>query len=387
MTSQYRARERRSTPARNLPDVLPEGLQRRRNVALEVPNTPFVGVTEDGTVAPGLFRLADTGLSLEDARVAANLFLANLTPQERDTSMFPLDAPEWRQWSNIHPFLSRHGLLLETLGDDGRERALGILRATLSPAGFTAARDVMRLNETIREITQSDAEYGEWLYWLSVMGDPSNGELWGWQLDGHHLNVNCMLVGGQLVATPAFLGSEPVIADAGKYAGTAVFRQEEAQGYALMSSLTSKQRQQALIGDELPGDVFTTAFRDNFELHREGIPFGDLSSGEQDALVSIVETYVGRMRADQAALKMDEVKAHLNETTFAWIGSVEDDAPFYYRVHSPVVVVEFDHQSGTALDDPKASRHHIHSILRTPNGNDYGADLLRQHHEHGHAHS
>ena len=90
---------------------------------------------------------------------------------------------------------------------------------------------------------------------------------------------------------------------------------------------------------------------------------------------------------EQAALKMDEVKAHLNETTFAWIGSVEDDAPFYYRVHSPVVVVEFDHQSGTALDDPKASRHHIHSILRTPNGNDYGADLLRQHHEHGHAHS
>jgi hypothetical protein len=329
----------------------------------------------------------DTGLSLEDARIAANVFLSSLTPAERITSTFPLSAPEWRQWSNIHPFLSRHGVLLETLGDDGRQRALNVLRATLSPRGFTAARDVMRLNETIREITQSDAGYGEWLYWLSVMGDPSTDEPWGWQLDGHHLNVNCMLVGGQLVATPAFLGSEPVIADAGRYAGTSVFRQEEAQGYALMRSLTPKQRQQALLGDELPGDVFTTAFRDNFELHREGIPFGDLSSNEQNSLVSIIETYVGRMRIDQAALKMEEVMAHLSETTFAWIGSLEEDSPFYYRVHSPVVLVEFDHQSGVALDAPKASRHHIHTILRTPNGNDYGADLLRQHHEQWHAQS
>lgn len=387
MASQYRARERRSTPARHLPDVLPEGLSRRRGMALDVENIPFVGVTEDGSITPGLFNLSDTGLSLDEPRVAVNAFLENLTPQEREISTFPLESPAWRQWSNIHPFLSRHGLLLETLDESGRERALDVLRATLSPAGFTAARDVMRLNETIREITQSDAEYGEWLYWLSVMGVPSTDQPWGWQIDGHHLNVNCTLVGGQLVATPAFLGSEPVIADAGKYAGTEVFRQEEARGYALMNSLSAAQRQKALIGDELPGDVFTTAFRDNFEMHREGIPFGDLSSSEQEALVGIVETYVGRMRADQATLKMDEVKAHLSETTFAWIGAVEDDAPFYYRVHSPVVLVEFDHQSGTALDDPKASRHHIHTIIRTPNGNDYGTDLLRQHHEHGHTHS
>jgi hypothetical protein len=386
MTSQYRARERRSTPARYLPDVLPEGLQRRRGVAMEVANTPFVGVTENGSVTPGLFELADTGLSLDEPRSAVNAFLDKLTPQERAASTFALDAVEWRQWSNIHPFLSRHGLLLETLDDSGRERALDVVRATLSPAGFTATRDVMRLNETIREITQSDAEYGEWLYWVSVMGDTSGNEPWGWQIDGHHLNVNCMMVGNQLVATPSFLGSEPVIADAGKYAGTEVFRQEEARGYALMNSLTAEQRKKALIGDELPGDVFTTAFRDNFEMHSEGIPFSDLSSTEQASLVGIVETYVGRMRADQAALKMAEVKAHLSETTFAWIGSVEDDAPFYYRVHSPVVLVEFDHQSGTALDDPEASRHHVHSIIRTPNGNDYGTDLLRQHHAHGHSH-
>ena len=387
MASQYRPRERRATTARQMPVPLPEGLQRRRDIVIDGSIAPFVGVTQSGKATPGLFKLTDTGLSLDDARSAANAFLASVTPDQRALASLPLDAPEWRQWSNIHPFLARHGLLLETLGHGGRERALDVLRATLSPAGFTAVRDVMRLNETIRELTDSDMEYGEWLYWLSVMGDPTGSDPWGFQIDGHHLNINYMMVGGQLVATPAFLGSEPVIADAGQYAGTAVFREEEARGYALMSSLTAEQRKKAVIGDEMPGDVFTTAGRDNFEMSYEGIRLSDLSSSEQAHALGIVETYVGRMRRDQAALKMDEVKAHLNDTYFAWIGSIDHDDAFYYRVHSPVVLVEFDHQRGTALEGDKASRRHIHTIIRTPNGNDYGADLLRQHHEHGHAHS
>jgi hypothetical protein len=337
-------------------------------------------------VAPGLFSLEDTGLSLEDVREAANTLLASLSPAQRASATFPLDAPEWRQWSNIHAFLARHGLLLESLDDAGRERALDVLRATLSPRGFTAARDVMRLNETIREITGSDEQYGEWLYWLSVMGDPASDKPWGFQIDGHHLNVNYAMVGGQLVATPSFLGSEPVVADAGKYEGTAVFLEEEAQGFALMNSLDAEQRAKAVIGDELPGDVFTTAGRDNFEMRYEGISYSELTGSQQEAMVGVVEVFVGRMRADQAAVKMAEVGAHLNDTYFAWIGGVGPGDAFYYRVHSPVVLVEFDHQRGTALEGEKASRHHIHTIIRTPNGNDYGIDLLRQHHEHGHLH-
>jgi hypothetical protein len=172
----------------------------------------------------------------------------------------------------------------------------------------------------------------------------------------------------------------------GKCNGVTALHSEEALAYALMSSLSAEQRAKANIGDELPPDVFTTAFRDDFELHYEGIRFDDLSSHEQTALIALIETYVGRTRADQAALKMTEVKAHLGDTYFAWIGGVADAAPFYYRVHSPVVLIEFDHQRGIALDNDQASRAHIHTIIRTPNGNDYGLDLLRQHHEHGHAH-
>jgi hypothetical protein len=87
---------------------------------------------------------------------------------------------------------------------------------------------------------------------------------------------------------------------------------------------------------------------------------------------------------------MAEVRAHLAATRFAWIGGCEEESVFYYRIQSPVVLIEFDHQSGVALDHDGPFRDHIHTVVRTPNGNDYGRDLLRQHyaqHDHTHPHS
>jgi hypothetical protein len=55
-----------------------------------------------------------------------------------------------------------------------------------------------------------------------------------------------------------------------------------------------------------------------------------------------------------------------------------------------VVLIEFDHQRPAVLRHlyPNAPmRQHVHVVVRTPNGNDYGKDLLRQHYErHKHPH-
>ena len=63
------------------------------------------------------------------------------------------------------------------------------------------------------------------------------------------------------------------------------------------------------------------------------------------------------------------------------MGSTEGDEPFYYRVQSPVVLIEFDHHPGVVFDNVVPSRNHVHTLMRTPNGNDYGIDLLRQHYD------
>ena len=151
---------------------------------------------------------------------AGEAWLDSIDPGQRDSALFSVDSDAWHRWSNIHVFLMRHGAMMESMAQDQRDLAFGLLREGFSSSGFELARNIMKLNDSIREITGSDEELGEGLYWLSVLGEPSLDEPWGWQFDGHHLNVNCFLLGGQMVMTPMFMGSEPVAVEIGKHAGT-----------------------------------------------------------------------------------------------------------------------------------------------------------------------
>ena len=373
-------RQRTPVSARGRPAELPPQLQKYVETGEALIAEPFKGIVADGSVAPGLFPLKKTGVSTRQITDAARAFVDSLSEPQRERALFPLESDAWRRWSNIHPFLMRHGVSLDEMSATQRERALALLRESLSTPGFKTARDVMRLNELVLAITGSQAEYGEWLYWLSIMGLPSFDGPWGWQIDGHHLIVNCFVLGDQVVMTPMFMGSEPVAAHEGPHVGTRVFQAEERQGLALMRSLTPEQRQRAIIGTELPGEVFTAAFRDNFEMKFQGIASGDLTTTQQRMLLDVLDTYVGRIRAGHSEVKRNEVKRHLAQTFFAWMGSADDGGVFYYRIHSPVILIEFDHQRGIAFDNDAPSRQHIHTVIRTPNGNDYGRDLLRQHH-------
>ncbi|HEY7556962.1 MAG TPA: DUF3500 domain-containing protein [Candidatus Binatia bacterium] len=346
---------------------------------------PFKGITFDGTVIPGLYPIQKTGVSTQSIREAAQDFLGSLTPGQRAKTLFPVDTVEWRKWSNIHPTLMRHGTPLFEMSDAQRDCAFALLRESLSKWGFEEALDIMHLNETVMEMTGRLDEYGEDLYWLSIMGEPSASAPWGWQWDGHHLIINYFVLGDQVVVTPSFLGAEPVHAKSGKYSGTRVFKADEDKGLALIRALSDTQRVKAIIAAETSGEDFTTAFRDNLELHYTGIPYDELSNAQHEQLVSLVEYHVGRTRPDHAQVKMAEVKRHLKDTYFCWMGGMDDHSTFYYRVQSPVIIVEFDHQRGIAFrEHTKPYKDHIHVILRTPNGNDYGKDLLRQHYEIAH---
>ena len=146
-----------------------------------------------------------------------------------------------------------------------------------------------------------------------------------------------------------------------------------------MQALTPEQQDTARIGMTLPGDVLASAASDNIQLPYAGIRFADLSTAQQRLLLDAVETYLGRIRPGHAEERLEEVRRHLGQMSFAWIGACDDTGPFYYRIQSPVVLIEFDHQRGIHLQNDAPTRAHIHTVVRTPNGNDYGKDLLRQH--------
>ncbi len=103
-------------------------------------------------------------------------------------------------------------------------------------------------------------------------------------------------------------------------------------------------------------------------------------------MLALINLYVANMDDGHTRVKMEEVRRHIDETYFAWIGGVTEGSVYYYRIHSPVILIEFDHQRPVGLrhlsKTPDLPNHeHIHCVVRTPNGNDYGKDLLRQHYQ------
>lgn len=355
---------------------------------------PFRGVTTDGTVRPDLFGIRSTGVSTAPVKAAAEAFLAGLSDAQRRATTFGVEDDEWRRWANVHRY-ARQGVAFRDLDESQRALAFALLRASLSAKGLALTRDIMRLNETLAELTQRPDEYGEWLYWITVMGTPSATEPWGWQLDGHHLVINYFVLGDQVVMTPTFMGSEPVFAATGRYQGTRILEAHRTRGLQLLQSLDEAQRHVAIL-EATKGSNRNQSelFRDNMVIPYAGVRADRFTPQQRELLLALIAEFVGNLPEGHARVRMEEVRAHLDETHFAWVGGTGQDSAFYYRVHSPVILIELDHQTPVALPGERTpSRDHIHTVVRTPNGNDYGKDLLRQHlerhrhdAEHGHDH-
>jgi hypothetical protein len=360
---------------------------RQRSIAAEKSGLaePFKGVTPDGRLQPDLFGIKSTGVSTDHVRKAAETFLAALTAEQRGRTAFGVADDEWRKWMNQH-FYVRQGVSFLELSPAQRESGLALLRAGLSARGLKQTRDIMRLNQTLGELNGNDFEqYGEWRYYLTVMGTPSATEPWGWQLDGHHAIVNYFVLGDQVVMTPFFAGSEPVIASSGQYKGTSVLQDEQYRALSFVNMLDSGQRAKAILSpDKTRNNNLTEAWKDNAVVPRAGIWSRELVPAQRREFLNLVALFVGNMDDGHAKVKMDEIEKHIDSTTFAWIGKTDPDAVFYYRIQSPVILIEFDHQTPANLRqlaaNPNVPNHeHIHVVVRTPNGNDYGKDLLRQH--------
>ncbi len=356
---------------------------------------PLLGITTDGVAQTGLRDLdsvpeADPG-PITDAVVS---FVQALTPAQRQAATFPIDADEWRQWINVHMNFYRHGVLLDDLSASTRELALDILRATLSARGFVHARSIMLINELVAQITGDNDAFGGWLYFVSVFGTPGTDEPWGWQIDGHHLCLNVVVVDGRVVTTPAFMGSEPRTVHNGPLAGTELFEPEESLGLRLVQSLDAGQRLQAVVHPSIyssdispdlqhlfDGRMQGGGAHDNVLVPYQGVPGGILDQAQRQLMLELAGTYTGWSADEHAKVRMREIEAHLDDTWFSWYGDTADNAVFYYRLHSPVVLIEFDHHPGVVFDNVEPTRHHVHTLVRTPNGGDYGADLLAQHYQ------
>ena len=346
---------------------------------------PFRGLATSQGLIEGLYPIRSTGVSTLAVRDAADRLLGLLDTQDLSRSHFAIDDPEWRNWSNVDVgIFARYGIALEEMDQAQKDAAWTLLGESLSAAGLEKTRRIMRTEQTLLELNGEPLRYNEEKYYFTFMGMPSESEPWGWQLDGHHLVINFFVLGDQVVMSPAFWGGEPVHAEAGKYAGNIILQNEQDKGLAFMQSLASQQQESATISREKTrNNQLAAANQDNLVLDYEGIQGSDLTSAQKLSLLDLIREYVGNLRTPHANVTMEEIGEHIDNTWFAWIGEARDDSVFYYRIHSPVILIEFDHQNpvGTLQKNQPGTptRDHIHTVVRTPNGNDYGKDLLAQH--------
>jgi hypothetical protein len=355
---------------------------------------PFKGITTDGKAIPGLFSLAPNGAPVRAMADAVHALLTRLSPEQRAAMSFPADSQQWRRWQNTELYIEHYGLRLEEVSDSVRDAAMAVLRASLSAKGFEMSRDVMRLNRFLGDLVGGPHVLGEWSFNLCLFGLPSASGPWGWQLFGHHLALNCLVIGEQMVLTPTFMGAEPSHAETGPFAGTVLFEDEERAGLDLIRSLTPPQQRQAIIyqsmvgGDMPPGRRHFAdnlhlggAYFDNRIIPYEGITAAEFSAAQRKHLLDLIDKYLAPLPEGPQKARMAEVERHLAETRFCWIGGFAEDSTFYYRIQSPVLMIEFDHHIGVFLTNAAPAKFHVHTIVRTPNGNDYGMDLLRLHYE------
>ena len=237
---------------------------------------PFKGITTNGDVLPGVFEIRPTGVSTEPVRNAAERFISTLTPLQLSRTMYPIDDIEWRKWMNQH-FYARQGVSFAEMTATQRDAAFGLMSASLSARGFELTRNIMRLNETLAELSNDHDFLGEWIYFIQIYGKPSATEPWGWKLEGHHAIINYFVLGDQVVMTPLFVGSEPARATSGKYKGVEVLQKEQNDGFQFLNSLAPEQRKQAVLDFSKTGNNnLTEAFRDNVVIDYAGLRTNEL---------------------------------------------------------------------------------------------------------------
>ncbi len=263
----------------------------------------------------------------------------------------------------------REGLMIGDMSRAQREATTALMRATLSSPGVLKAQDIMRLEAVLAEVEGSSLRYrNPEGYYVSVFGDP-NGYPWGWRLEGHHLSINVTIAApNEAFVTPLFTGTNPAVPPSDSGFAKVIQQDEMTLAFRLIRSLDPEQAAAARLSSS-PRNIVTGPGSGDALDRWAGIMGGGLTDGQRSLLRQLVSVDVGMARDEVGQTYMRLFDEGLAETSFAWAGEASERAAFYYRIHGPRILIEFDNTRGG---------NHIHAIWRDPL-NDFGRDALRQH--------
>jgi hypothetical protein len=312
-------------------------------------------------------------------RAAARQFLDRLDAAGRAAAAAPFSTADRTEWTYLPG--PRPGVAVGDLDDAARADLDDLLDVSLSAMGADRTRQVMTLDDVLREVERSVGRTG-WerrgseQYWVRVLGDPDD-DVWAWHLGGHHVGLHATVVGDTVAITPSFLGANPAVVRGGPHAGLQVLREEEQLARELLGALDADQRGVAVVSPDAPDDIATRhdPVADP-DLVPSGVRHDALDRSQAERLEALVRWYLGRAPervADQAWGAV--VDAGLGSVTFAWAGSTTPGERHYYAVRGETFLLEYDNTQDGA--------NHAHTVWRDLR-RDWGTDLLAEHHAEAH---
>src|SRR3984893_16961968 len=339
---------------------------------------------------------------------AANAFLSTLDEKQRQGVLFAFDDEKQRAtWSNLPvSFVPRGGISLKEMNAAQRTAAMALVSSALSRKGFEKVQQIMEADEVLKLTDNNQpprgrngnppppgdpngpppvnganrppaggppggAMFGKDLYYISILGKPSEKEPWMLQFGGHHLALNITVAGERGVLTTTLTAAQPALYTSN---GKTVrpLGQESDKALALLNTLDDTQRKQAILSYRL-ADLVLGPGQDGKTIQPEGLKASAMNERQRAMLLDLISEWADIIHQSAAAARMAELKADINETWFAWSGPTTatpgNNITAYYRIQGPHVVIEYAPQR--LGGDPSM---HVHTMYRDPT-NDYGRRL------------
>ena len=342
---------------------------------------------------------------------AANTFLSTLDQKQRQSVLFSFDDEQQRKlWSNFPiSIVPRAGISLKEMNPAQRSAAMTLVSSALSPRGFEKVQQIMDGDEALKLSEAAGPQsgrgrggpppgrdgggpppgrgpdgppvgrggnrgggggllFGSDLYFISILGTPSQKSPWMLQFGGHHLALNITIDGERGVLTPTLTGAQPSLYTAnGK--NVRPLGQESDKAIALLNALDENQRKQAILSFRL-ADLVLGPGQDGKTIQPEGLKASSMTDKQRAMLLDVISEWGGIIHESAATVRMAELKADVNETWFAWSGPTTvtpgNNIAAYYRIQGPHLVIEYAPQQMGG--DPSM---HVHTMYRDPT-NDYG---------------
>ena len=378
----------------------------------------------DETTTPGRVRVA-----AKMAEEAARL-VDSFDEHQRAVAVWPFPSDdERRQW--YYTPTDHGGLTLAAMTQPQHRLVFRLVASGLSTAGYVTASTIMGLENVLDQLEGFTASFERprgrdpLMYFVRIFGTPSTSGTWSWRLGGHHVSLNFTIIDGVLGAsTPLFLGADPASSPLLGPHPLRPLAGVEDLARELTRSLTTEQHGIAVVSPRAPTDlvganrpslvdgdlpiVLGQVWRRKFDgevgemlrhaqerldaatgvgpadleamsfSHRpKGLKAKAMDAPQREMLDALLRLYVDRLPddlADEEAAKFAGVA--LDDVHLLWAGGLDPGQPHYYRLHSPILLAEYDNSARDA--------NHVHTVWRDPRG-DFADDALARHHaEHHH---